>query len=118
PRLRLRLFDDEMVGVDRLRVMAGELYGDVDPIDDFTATSPFRVIEDGDAVTMELDVPFVDKSELDVFRHGQELYIQLGSYRRSFLLPDALHRREVTNARLDGGTLRVSFGTRGGHRDR
>jgi arsenite-transporting ATPase len=109
PRLRLRLFDDEMVGVDRLRVMAGELYGDSDPIDDFTATSPFRVIEEGEAVTMELDVPFVDKSELDVFRHGQELYIQLGSYRRSFLLPDALHRREVTNARLDGGTLRVSF---------
>jgi arsenite/tail-anchored protein-transporting ATPase len=109
PRLRLRLFDDEMVGVDRLRVMAGELYGESDPIDDFTATSPFRVIEEGEAVTMELDVPFVDKSELDVFRHGQELYIQLGSYRRSFLLPDALHRREVSNARLDGGTLRVSF---------
>lgn len=113
PRLRLRLFDDEMVGVDRLRVMAGELYGDSDPIDDFTATSPFRVFEEGEAVTMELDVPFVDKSELDVFRHGQELYIQLGSYRRSFLLPDALHRREVTNARLDGGTLRVSFEKKG-----
>ena len=118
PRLRLRLFDDEMVGVDRLRLMAGELYGDSDPIDDFTATSPFRVIEEGEAVTMELDVPFVDKSELDVFRHGQELYIQLGSYRRSFLLPDALHRREVTNARLDGATLRVSFGTRGASRAR
>jgi arsenite/tail-anchored protein-transporting ATPase len=118
PRLRLRLFDDEMVGVDRLRVMAGELYGDSDPIDDFTATSPFRVTEEGESVTMELDVPFVDKSELDVFRHGQELYIQLGSYRRSFLLPDALHRRDVTNARLDGGTLKVSFEKRGKNNDR
>ena len=118
PRLRLRLFDDEMVGVDRLRVMAGELYGDSDPIDDFTATSPFRVTEEGESVTMELDVPFVDKSELDVFRHGQELYIQLGSYRRSFLLPDALHRRDVTNARLDGGTLKVSFEKRGQNNDR
>jgi arsenite-transporting ATPase len=109
PRLRLRLFDDEMVGVDRLRVMASELYGDLDPIADFTATSPFRVVEDGEAVTMELDVPFFDKSELEVFRHGNELYVQLGSYRRSFLLPDALQRRQVTKAQLDGGTLRVSF---------
>jgi arsenite-transporting ATPase len=58
---------------------------------------------------MELDVPFFEKSELDVFRHGQELYVQLGSYRRSFVLPDALQRREVTKARLQGGTLRVSF---------
>jgi len=112
PRLRLRLFDDEMVGVDRLRIMASELYGERDPIDDFVATSPFRVVETGGDVTMELDVPFFDKSELEVFRHGHELYIQLGSYRRSFLLPDALQRREVTRARLDGGTLQVSFGMR------
>jgi arsenite/tail-anchored protein-transporting ATPase len=112
PRLRLRLFDDEMVGVDRLRLMAAELYGEQHPIDDFHATSPFRVIESGDSVTMELDVPFFDKSELNVFRHGNELYVQLGSYRRSFLLPDALHRRDVTRARLEGGTLQVSFSAR------
>ena len=112
PRLRLRLFDDEMVGVERLRLMAGELYGEQNPIEDFQATSPFRVIESGDSVTMELDVPFFDKSELNVFRHGNELYVQLGSYRRSFLLPDALHRRDVTRARLEGGTLQVSFRAR------
>lgn len=112
PRLRLRLFDDEMVGVERLRLMAEELYGEQHPIDDFRATSPFRVIESGDSVTMELDVPFFDKSELNVFRHGNELYVQLGSYRRSFLLPDALHRRDVTKARLESGTLQVSFGAR------
>lgn len=112
PRLRLRLFDDEMVGVERLRVMAEELYGEKDPIDDFVATSPFRVVESEGSVTMELDVPFVDKSELDVFRHGHELYVRLGSYRRSFLLPDALHRREIVKARLDEGTLRVTFGER------
>ena len=112
PRLRLRLFDDEMVGVDRLRVMAEELYGDSDPIDDFVATSPFRVVESGGSVTMELDVPFFDKSDLEVFRHGHELYVQLGSYRRSFLLPDALQRREVTKAQLEEGTLRVTFSER------
>lgn len=112
PRLILRLFDDEMVGVDRLRVMAGELYGAKDAIDDFTAISPFRIIEEGDSVSMELDVPFFEKSELKVFRHGHELYVQLGSYRRSFLLPDALQRRDVTRAKLAGGTLRVTFEVR------
>ncbi|HET9260323.1 MAG TPA: ArsA family ATPase [Acidimicrobiia bacterium] len=113
PRLRLRLFDDEMVGVDRLRLMAAELYGDKDAIADFEARAPFRVVEDLEGVTMELDVPFFDKSELNVFRHGQELYVQLGPYRRSFLLPDALRRREITRAKLDEGTLRVTFGKPG-----
>lgn len=109
PRMRLRLFDDEMVGVERLRIMASELYGDTHPIDGFSAKSPFRVVEEGERLTMELDVPFFDKSELSVFRHGNELYVQLGAYRRSFLLPDALQRREVGRARMDDGTLRVEF---------
>lgn len=109
PRLPLRLFDDEMVGADRLRRMAGELYGDLDPIADFKATSPFKIIDSKSGITMELQVPFAEKGDLDVFRKGHELYIQLGPYRRSFVLPDALHRREVTRAKLDGGTLSVSF---------
>ncbi len=109
PRIRLRLFDDEMVGVDRLRFMSGELYGDKDPIFDFHATHPFRIFDTEGGLTMEMDIPFVEKTDLDVYRNGHELYIQVGPYRRSFILPDALHRREVTRARLDGGTLTVSF---------
>jgi arsenite-transporting ATPase len=109
PRIRLRLFDDEMVGVDRLRFMSRELYGDKDPIFDFHATHPFRIIDNEGGLTMEMDIPFVEKSDLDVYRNGHELFIQVGPYRRSFILPDALHRREVTRARLDGGTLTVSF---------
>ena len=109
PRLRLRLFDDEMVGIERLRIMAGELYGELDPIFDFEARSPFRIIEGTSTVTMELDVPFVEKGDLDVFRHGHELYVQLGPFRRSFILPDVLHRRDVVRARLDEGTLMVTF---------
>ena len=109
PRLRLRLFDDEMVGIDRLRYMYAELYGDRHPILDFTATHPFRIVDSDGGITMEMDIPFVEKSELDVYRTGHELYIRVGPYRRSFILPDALHRREVTRARLEGGTLTVSF---------
>ena len=109
PRLWLRLFDDEMVGIDRLRFMASELYGDQDPIADFVASTPFRIVDVDGLVSMEVDLPFFEKSELDVFRSGHELYIQVGPYRRSFILPDALHRREVTRARLEEGTLSVAF---------
>jgi arsenite-transporting ATPase len=110
PRLRLRLFDDEMVGIDRLRTMSEELYGTEDPVRDFAGHSPFRVTEKAGEVTMEMKVPFVDKGDLDVFRHGSELYLQVGPYRRSFVLPDTLRRRQVTRAKLEKGTLRVNFG--------
>jgi arsenite-transporting ATPase len=110
PRLRLRLFDDEMVGMERLRRLAAELYGDLDPVHGLSARSPFQVEESHGEVVLQMSVPFVERSELDVFRRGHELFLQVGPYRRSFLLPDTLQRRQVTRAKLEGGVLRVSFG--------
>jgi arsenite-transporting ATPase len=110
PRLRLRLFDDEMVGIDQLRQMAAELYQDADPVADYSARSPFRVLDDNGMIVLEMDVPFVDRTELDVFRHGVELYVEVGPYRRSFVLPDSLQRRDIAKASFNDSVLRVSFG--------
>ncbi len=108
--LPLRLFGQEMVGVDRLRELAAELYGDTDPITGFKGVSPFTLTEDGEEVVIELAVPFADEEELDVLRRGGELYITVGPYRRSFVLPDSLLRRRIAGAKLAGGVLRVTFG--------
>ena len=110
PRLRLRLFDDEMVGVDRLREMAAELYREVDPVADFEAVSPFKMTEEGSDVVVEMGVPFASKDELDVVRRGAELAITIGPYRRSLVLPDSFQRRPVTAAVLADGRLRIRFG--------
>lgn len=117
-RLRLRLFDDEMVGVDRLREMAAELYGEVDPVADFEAVNPFHLREEGDEVVVEVDVPFASREELDVIRRGTELAITVGPYRRSLILPDSLQRRPVTNAALADGRLRIRFGQAAGRKTR
>ncbi len=109
PRLRLRLFDDEMVGIDRLEMLADELYGDLDPVMEFRARSPFEVSEVGDHLELAMEVPFVERDDLEVFRHGNELYLQVGPYRRSFVLPDTLQRRTISSARLAGGRLVVAF---------
>ncbi len=108
-RFRLRLFDEEMVGVDRLRVLAGELFGDDDPVAGFQAKPPFVISEEGDDVVMTLTVGYADEGELDVLRHGDELYITVGPYRRSFILPDSLKRRTVSGAKLNGVELQVRF---------
>jgi len=99
-----------MVGVDRLRDLAAELYGDTDPVTGFKGVSPFALTEDGEEVVIELAVPFADEEELDVLRRGGELYITVGPYRRSFVLPDSLLRRRIAGAKLAGGVLRVTFG--------
>ena len=114
PVMHLRLFDEEMTGVEKLRVLGTELYGETDPAVGYEGRRPFRVVEGPDQVSLEVDMPFVAKEEVDVVRDGHEVYITVGSYRRSFVLPDSLHRRDVVGAKLDGGVLRVRFaGNRG-----
>jgi len=107
---RLRLFDEEMVGLDRLRIVGEELFGDTDPTAHMSKGRPFRVVDDGDSVVMVLSVPFAEHGEVDVLRHGEELFVTVGPYRRSLILPDSLKRREVQRAKLSGGELRITFG--------
>jgi hypothetical protein len=39
------------------------------------------------------------------------LFVTVGPYRRSIVLPDSLSRRQVLRAKLAAGELRVTFGT-------
>ncbi|HEX5630480.1 MAG TPA: TRC40/GET3/ArsA family transport-energizing ATPase [Acidimicrobiia bacterium] len=112
--LRLRLFDEEMVGVDRLRLVGDELYGDLDPTARLAANTPFRMFDQDGEVVLALRLPLAEKGEVDVVRLHDEVYVTVGPYRRSLVLPDSLRRREVTGARLTEGELWVRFGVRNG----
>jgi arsenite-transporting ATPase len=108
--LKLRLFDEEMVGVERLRTVGLELYGDRDPTERLAEVEPFRVETHGDLVELVMRVPFAERGDLDVLRSEDELYVTVGPYRRSMVLPDSLRRRTVRGAGLTDGVLRVRFG--------
>ncbi len=107
---RLRLFDEEMVGIDKLRIVGQELYDDEDPTLHFATGRPFRVEDDAEHVVLVLSIPFAASGDVDVLRHDDELFVTVGPYRRSLVLPDSLKRREVRRAQLAGGELRVTFG--------
>ena len=110
---RLRLFDEEMVGLDKLRLVGDELYGETDPISRMSDGAPFRMEDDGENVVLVIEVPFAEHDDVDVLRHEHELFITVGPYRRSFVLPDSLRRRQVLRAQLGAGELRVTFGLDG-----
>ena len=55
-------------------------------------------------------VPLAERGDVDVMRHGNELIVTVGPYRRSIILPDSLSRRHVRRAQLAEGELRITFG--------
>ncbi len=110
PILPCRLFDDEMVGLDRLGEVAGAVYGERDPAAVLAHSQPMRVSKTKGGYALLLDLPFAERAELDVLRKGEELYVKVGAYKRNVLLPQALQPLDVVSATLRDSTLEVRFG--------
>jgi len=113
PILTARLFDREMVGVDLLAELGREVYGDQDPTAILHRDEPMRVKKRGASYVLSLRLPFVDRSDLEVFRKADELYIRVGSYKRNLALPQTLQRLEVKEANFVDDRLEVRFAKEG-----
>jgi arsenite-transporting ATPase len=109
--LRAHLAESEVVGLPALADLATEVYGDASPSARLHEGQPLRFerVDDGRRAIL-IDLPFVEKGELDVGRRGSELLVTLGPYRRALTLPDSLLDLPVREAKLREGTLTVVFG--------
>jgi arsenite-transporting ATPase len=109
PIFNVPLFDSEVVGERMLQRMAKAIYGDRDPSERFVTASPQRIQKEGADYVLTLDVPFLDRADVDLSRHNGELYVTVGNYRREISLPRVLAQRETAGAAIDDGKLRVRF---------
>jgi arsenite/tail-anchored protein-transporting ATPase len=109
PVLTARLFDQEMVGVDLLKRMGEEVYGDEDGTKLLHLDEPIRVQKRGAWYVLSMQLPFTDRQQLDIHRKAEELVVRVGSYKRTLLLPHALQRLEVREARFVEDRLEIRF---------
>ena len=99
----------EPVGAEALAAFADAAYDGTDPLATPTGEGPMTITRaDGDAV-LRIALPFAEKKDVDLARHGDELVVTVGSYRRLLSLPAALARHTVTGARVGSGSLQVKF---------
>jgi arsenite-transporting ATPase len=117
PVLRAELAAEELVGTTRLRAFADALYGATDPAEVLHRGRPLRVDTRGADHVLVLDLPFVDRDDLDVARKDGELLVRVGAHRRAIVLPDSLRRRSVKGATMVGERLEVTFSTSEGEGD-
>jgi arsenite/tail-anchored protein-transporting ATPase len=99
----------EPVGVESLDAFAAAAYGEDDPLAAPTSESPMTISRTRTGATLRIALPFVAKSDIDLARHGDELVVTVGSYRRLIALPTALGRHAIAGAHIDDGALRVRF---------
>jgi arsenite-transporting ATPase len=109
PILDVPLFEQEVVGFDMLRRMADIVYGDKDPAAVWFTGKVQSIEPQGEGYVLRLPLGFASKEQLDVLLVGDELILQVGSYKRNIIVPRALAQQQVRNAKLEGGELRITF---------
>lgn len=99
----------EPMGADALGAFAASVYGEDDPLAAPTGEGPLTIGRSEDGAVLRIALPFAEKKDVDLARHGDDLVVTVGSYRRLLTLPAALARHTVTGARIDEGSLQVRF---------
>jgi arsenite/tail-anchored protein-transporting ATPase len=109
PVFRAEHVGAEVVGLDALGRFGEALWDGVDPADRLVEGTPLQMSREADHLLLTVDLPFADRSELDLTRNGDELFVAVGPHRRNLVLPDSLRRRQIGSASLRDGRLEVTF---------
>jgi arsenite-transporting ATPase len=109
PILSAPYFEQEVVGQAMLRRLAQAVFGDRDPSGLFYEGQTYRISQDGDDYVLVVPLPFSEKQDVSLLRKRDELTMQVGSYRRSFVLPRVLAGRATQGAQFEDHALRIRF---------
>ena len=110
PFLEVPFYDSEVIGSKKLLELGETLYRDKDPSDIFYMYRPCEFVSENGNHMVRLHLPFVQKSEVDLLKTGDELIIRIGNFKRNIILPRTFALLEPKKAKLHGDYLVVQFG--------
>jgi arsenite-transporting ATPase len=110
PVLKAPLFGQEVGGLEALRQLAKELYGNSNPAERMFDGKTHVIESQGNGTyILSVPLPFASREDMDLYRSRDELTLRVGPYRRNIVLPYALWDLEIGDARFEQQNLRIRF---------
>lgn len=113
PIKKVKMYDDEVVGIKALERLAQDVYGDENPAAMMYDETPIQFVRHNDSCELLLKLPFANPEEIDSWVSGDELFIQIGNQRKIFTLPVTLAGIEPDDAKFKGQWLSMHFSLQG-----
>lgn len=110
PILRIPLMESEVYGLPMLQRIADEAFASRNAADVLYRGKILEIRKDGSGYVLELEIPFIEKDQLQLSQKGDELTVQAGSCKRKVILPRILLGRPIMGARFAEHKLAVRFG--------
>jgi arsenite-transporting ATPase len=107
---RVPLFAHEVLGKPRLEDLARVLYAEgEDPAAVTRTEKPYTFGKRDGIYEVQMLLPFAAKSEIGVFKKGDELVVEIGSFRRRVGLPRSMAALAPVRAKLQDRVLTVEM---------
>ncbi|RMH05499.1 MAG: ArsA family ATPase [Aquificota bacterium] len=107
PVFKVPLLEDEVVGEERLKILAELTYGDEDPSKVFYKEKPYEFVEENGGYVLSLKAPFLTKEGLSVIKSEGEIIVRWRNFKSHVLLPRKLRNYEPIKAKIEDGYLKV-----------
>jgi arsenite/tail-anchored protein-transporting ATPase len=109
PIFPVNLFKGEVLGYERIKDLASEIYGDRDPLDRFFAGEPYELSKNDGTYELKMKLPFASRENVELNKVSDELIIRVGGFKRHLLLPRQVAASPSMKARLEGQHLSIFF---------
>jgi len=109
PIFPVNLFKGEVLGYERIKDLASEIYGDKNPLDRFFAGEPYELSKNDGAYELKMKLPFASRENVELNKVSDELIIRVGGFKRHLLLPRQVAASPSMKARLEGQHLSIFF---------
>jgi arsenite-transporting ATPase len=110
PTRRVPLFTHEVLGRKRLEELADVLYAEgEDPAAVTRTERPYTFGKTDGRYEVRVQLPFAGKGEVGLFKKGDELVVEIGTFRRHIGLPTSMAALSPKRARLENRVLTVEM---------
>lgn len=110
PVKQVPLFTHEVLGYERLKELSQTLYGEKeDPAVVTRTEAPYTFAKRDGHYEVRILLPFAAKSEVGLFKKGDELVVEIGTLRRHIGLPTSIAGLSPGKAKLDNRVLTVEM---------
>lgn len=112
PISKVPMFSREVVGLDALRLMAIEVYGDLDPLTVFFNENPVEIKKTAAGhFQMRMKLPFLNAAGMSIAlqQQGDDLTVRIGDNQKTVTLPTFLAGLRSDEAYFEGQWLCIDF---------
>jgi arsenite-transporting ATPase len=110
PVKEVPLFSEELCGLAALDRLKETLYpNNEDPAQVYYKETTLRVVQVDNTYSLEMYLPGIPKSQIELSKTGDELNVRIGNHRRNLVLPQALAALQPTGAKMEEDYLKIRF---------